>query len=182
MYVCSCRLHVGQLFHVVIIFIFILWCKIWSEWRLNLIMSYAYEICAKGCDKGMMEAIWDFNSDANFPSTQVPCIDNFDTHVGLGGDDILVVNAPATSWGSKSRGEHAIRRRSTSVANTSQYLLGHKPWSPNWTKDEMLVLVGQKHLEWDDKDNSNQPSLAQFVYGTAAWKSGVGGLHAHNGY
>jgi hypothetical protein len=39
----------------------------------------------------------------------------------------------------------------------------------------MLVLVGQKHLEWDDKDNSNQPSLAKCVYGTAAWKLALEG-------
>lgn len=39
----------------------------------------------------------------------------------------------------------------------------------------MLVLVGQKHLEWDGKDNSNQPSFGKFVYATTAWKLGLEG-------
>ena len=34
----------------------------------------------------------------------------------------------------------------------------------------MLVLIGQKRIEWDGKHNCNQLSLAKFVYGTTAWK------------
>jgi hypothetical protein len=34
----------------------------------------------------------------------------------------------------------------------------------------MLVLIGQKRIEWDGRHNCNQPSLARFVYGTTAWK------------
>ena len=34
----------------------------------------------------------------------------------------------------------------------------------------MLVLIGQKRIEWDGRHNCNQPSLAKFVYGTTAWK------------
>ena len=34
----------------------------------------------------------------------------------------------------------------------------------------MLVLIGQKHIEWDGRHNCSQPSLAKFVYGTTAWK------------
>ena len=34
----------------------------------------------------------------------------------------------------------------------------------------MLVLIGQKRIEWDGRHNCNQPSLAKFVYGTTASK------------
>lgn len=44
----------------------------------------------------------------------------------------------------------------------------HKVRGPNWTEEEMMVLIGQKRLEWDGRHNCNQPALAKFVYGTAA--------------
>lgn len=34
----------------------------------------------------------------------------------------------------------------------------------------MLVLIGQKRLEWDGRHNCNRPSLARFVYGSTTWK------------
>ena len=34
----------------------------------------------------------------------------------------------------------------------------------------MLVLIGQKRIEWDGRHNSDQHSLARFVYGTTAWR------------
>ena len=34
----------------------------------------------------------------------------------------------------------------------------------------MLVLIGQKRIEWDGRHTCNQPALAKFVYGTTAWK------------
>ena len=34
----------------------------------------------------------------------------------------------------------------------------------------MLVIIGQKQIEWDGRHNCNQPSLAKFIYGTTAWK------------
>ena len=39
----------------------------------------------------------------------------------------------------------------------------------------MLVLIGQKRIEWDGRHNCNQPSLARFVYGTTAWKQVLAG-------
>ena len=60
--------------------------------------------------------------------------------------------------------------RSTSCPSQSQGATPHKVRGPNWTEAEMLVLIGQKHLEWDGRHNCNQPSLARFVYGTTAWK------------
>ena len=39
----------------------------------------------------------------------------------------------------------------------------------------MLVLIEQKRIEWDGRHNSNQPSLAKFVYGTTAWRAVLAG-------
>ena len=60
--------------------------------------------------------------------------------------------------------------RSSSTPSQSQPAHHHKVQGPNWTKAEMLVLIGQKRIEWDGRHNCNQPSLAKFVYGTMAWK------------
>ena len=53
---------------------------------------------------------------------------------------------------------------------------------PNWTESEMLVLIGQKRIEWDTRHNCNQPSLAKFVYGSTAWKSVLAGCMAVQGF
>ena len=60
--------------------------------------------------------------------------------------------------------------RSSPCPSQSQGGAPHKVRGPNWTESEMLVLIGQKRLEWDGRHNCNQPSLACFVYGTTAWK------------
>ena len=60
--------------------------------------------------------------------------------------------------------------RSSSCPSQSQGATPHKVRGPNWTEAEMMVLIGQKRIEWDGRHNSNQPSLARFVYGTMAWK------------
>ena len=46
----------------------------------------------------------------------------------------------------------------------------HKVCGPNWTEAEMFVLIGQKWIEWNGRQNCSQPSLARFVYETTAWK------------
>ena len=65
--------------------------------------------------------------------------------------------------------------RSTSCPSQSQGVAPHKVRGPNWTEAEMLVLIGQKRIEWDVRHNCNQPSLARFVYGTTAWKTMLAG-------
>ena len=60
--------------------------------------------------------------------------------------------------------------RSASAPSQSQATTLHKVRGPNWTEEEMFVLIGRKRIEWDGRHNSNQPSLAKFVYGTMAWK------------
>jgi hypothetical protein len=65
--------------------------------------------------------------------------------------------------------------RSSSCPSQSQGAPPHKVRGPNWTEAEMLVLIGQKRIEWDVRHNCNQPSLARFVYGTTAWKHVLAG-------
>ena len=65
--------------------------------------------------------------------------------------------------------------RSSRVSSQSQVAPTHKVRGPNWTEPEMLVLIEQKRIEWDGRHNSNQPSLAKFVYGTTAWRAVLAG-------
>ena len=60
--------------------------------------------------------------------------------------------------------------RSSSTPSQTGTTPAQKVRGPNWTEAEMLVLIGQKRIEWDGRHNCNQPSLAKFVYGTTAWK------------
>jgi len=46
----------------------------------------------------------------------------------------------------------------------------------------MLVLIGEKRKEWDGRHNSNQPSLAKFVYGTTAWRLVLAGCMSVVGF
>ena len=46
----------------------------------------------------------------------------------------------------------------------------------------MLVLIGQKRIEWDGRHNCSQPSLAKFVYGTTSWKLVLAGCMAVVGF
>jgi hypothetical protein len=46
----------------------------------------------------------------------------------------------------------------------------------------MLVLIGQKRIEWDGRHSCNQPSLAKFVYGTTAWKLVLAGCMSVVGF
>jgi hypothetical protein len=46
----------------------------------------------------------------------------------------------------------------------------------------MLVLIGQKRIEWDGRHNCSQPNLAKFVYGTTGWKFVLAGCMAEVGF
>ena len=72
--------------------------------------------------------------------------------------------------------------RSTSAPSQSLATTSHKVRGPNWTEAEMLVLIGRKRIEWDGRHNSNQPSLAKFVYGTTAWKIVLAGCMSVVGF
>ena len=87
---------------------------------------------------------------------------------------------PATGRG---RGRIATTSgRCSSAPSSSHATTLHKVRGPNWTEAEMLVLIGQKRIEWDGRHNSNQPSLAKFVYGTTAWKQVLAGCMSVVGF
>ena len=46
----------------------------------------------------------------------------------------------------------------------------HNARGPNWTKQEILIFIGEIRVEWDGRHNAKQPSCAKFVYDTMAWK------------
>ena len=84
--------------------------------------------------------------------------------------------APAHGRGRSSSG------RPSPASSQSQVPPSHKVRGPNWTEAEMLVLIGQKRIEWDGRHNCNQPSLSKFVYGTTAWKLVLAGCMAVVGF
>ena len=108
--------------------------------------------------------------DSDCPSTQVPSEVDRDLAAGLFHDPAPTPFAPASSRAVHRGRGRSGSRRSLSVSSQSQSALPHKVRGPNWTEAEMLVLIGQKRIEWDGRHSGNQPSLAKFVYGTTAWK------------
>ena len=100
------------------------------------------------------------------PSTQLPY--DVDSEVGAEFVDGTLPFSDAPSTG-RGRGRGGGGRSSSAPAH-SHPSAAHKARGPNWTEAEMLVLISQKRIEWDGRHNSNQPSLAKFVYGTTAWR------------
>ena len=88
---------------------------------------------------------------------------------------------PAARVGARGRGRLSTGRASP-LSSHSQGPILHKVRGPNWTEAEMLVLIGQKRIEWDGRHNCNQPSLAKFVYGTTAWRSVLAGCMSVVGF
>jgi hypothetical protein len=89
--------------------------------------------------------------------------------------------AASRRGGGRSRGR-AVAGSSCSGPSQSLNAGVHKLRGPNWTEKEMLVLIGQKRLEWDGRHNCSQPSLAKFVYGTTAWKQVLAGCMSVVGF
>lgn len=129
-----------------------------------------------------MEDTVELGDSSHFPSTQVPheadceLVDNF-----------FVSQPPQSSAagsrrvGGRSRGRSAAAR-SLSGPSQSPSIAPHKQRGPNWTEEEMLVLIGQKRIEWDGRHNCSQPSLSKFVYGSTAWKIVLAGCMAEVGF
>lgn len=88
---------------------------------------------------------------------------------------------PVGRGGVRGRGRSSTGR-SSPLSSQSNAALPHKVRGPNWTEAEMLVLIGQKRLEWDGRHNCNQPSLAKFVYGTTAWRQVLAGCMSVVGF
>ena len=104
------------------------------------------------------------------PSPQLHLDVEFDFAAELVEDQVPVCAVAAGTRG-RLRGRVASSAgRPASTSSHSQATAAHKVRGPNWTEAEMLVLIGQKRVEWDARHNCNQPSLSKFVYGTTAWR------------
>jgi hypothetical protein len=106
------------------------------------------------------------NSDC--PSTQLPVDLDFEPSNGLGDEQVPISTFMTAPRGGLHSMGRSSRGCSTPASSQSQAAMAHKVRGPNWTEAEMLVLIGQKRIEWDGRHNCNQPSLAKFVYGTTA--------------
>ena len=130
----------------------------------------------------MMDDIVDLSESSQCPSTETP----IDVEVGFR-SEFLDNPTPASSVPAVGRRGGYARGRSNSARSSpiplqSQASFPHKVRGPNWTEAEMLVLIDQKHIEWDGRHNSNQPSFAKFVYGNTAWKLVLAGCMSVGGF
>lgn len=129
-----------------------------------------------------MDDIVHLGEASQCPSSQIPTdVENdfpadFPDSQGPVQFEPTVTRAPSRGRGRSSTG------RPSPVSSQSQAAPSHKVRGPNWTEAEMLVLIGQKRIEWDGRHNCNQPALAKFVYGTTAWKIVLAGCMAVVGF
>jgi hypothetical protein len=129
-----------------------------------------------------MEEVVRLEESSQCPGTQLPN-GGEDEY----GGDYVDIQAPApfrhptTGPGLNAQPQPASAR-SSSCPSQSQGATPHKVRGPNWTEAKMLVLIGQKRIEWDGRHNCSQPSLARFVYGTTAWKLVLAGCLSEVGF
>ena len=130
----------------------------------------------------LMEDIVDLGENSQRPTIRIPF--EVDSELGLEyADEQPPVNFAEAASGGRLGGEPVSGTcRSSSAPSQSGAALPHKVRGPNWTEAEMLVLIGQKRIEWDGRHNCNQPSLAKFVYGTTAWKLVLAGCMSVVGF
>ena len=116
------------------------------------------------------------------PSTQLPTDVQHDFLSEFAEDQVPVSTIAADARGVFRGRSEANTGHSASVSSQPQAAAPHKVRGPNWTEAEMLILIGQKRLEWDGRHNCSQPSLAKFVYGTTAWKKVLAGCMSEVGF
>ena len=122
-----------------------------------------------------MDDIVALGDNSQCPSTQVPMYADCDVQPDSVIEQPRAASAAPSARGSVRTGGRSTSARSTPNSSQSQAAPPHKVRGPNWTEAEMLVLIGQKRIEWDGRHNCNQPSLAKFVYGTTAWRAVLAG-------
>ena len=131
----------------------------------------------RGVHRGM-EDIVNLGDNSHCPSSQMR--EDADCSYAPGLIDtqgVLPTAAGGTRAGGRSRGRNGASR-SQHEGSQSLGALPHKLRGPNWTEQEMLVLISQKRIEWDTRHNCSQPALAKFVYGSTAWKLVLAGCMA----
>ena len=127
-----------------------------------------------------MEDIVDLEGDSHFPSTQQPTELEVEHRPVFPDNDSPL---PTTVVGVRGRARgRSSGTRSLSGLSQTQCSGPHKVRGPNWTEAEMLVLIGQKRIEWDGRHNCSQHSLAKFVYGTTTWKLVLAGCMSVVGF
>lgn len=122
-----------------------------------------------------MDDIVNLGDSSQFPSTQLPLDPEGGFPAAVLHDLMPDPCVPMSGRGAVSGRGRNNSGRSSPCSSQSQAALPHKVRGPNWTEAEMLVLIGEKRLEWDARHNCNQPSLAKFVYGTTTWKAVLAG-------
>ena len=118
----------------------------------------------------LMDGIVDLAETSTYPSTQLPT--ELDSEFQSENADVRDhVETPHVTGVRRGGGRGGVNAgRSYSAPSQTGTTPPQKVRGPNWTEAEMLVLIGQKRIEWDVRHNCNQPSLSKFVYGTTAWK------------
>ena len=117
-----------------------------------------------------MDDIVRLEENSQSPATQLPFNRDSELPIDLVDDESPLLFVQGSSRGGMRDGGRSNTGRSTPVSSQTQAGTSHKVRGPNWTEAEMLVLIEQKRNKWDGRHNSNQPSMAKFVYGTTAWK------------
>lgn len=102
-----------------------------------------------------MEDIVDLGENSQRPAIRLPL--EVDSELGLEHNE---EQPPVHFAGTASGGRLGVERvsgtsRSSSAPSQSGVALPHKIRGPNWTEAEMLVLIGQKRIEWDTRHNCN---------------------------
>ena len=149
---------------------------------LQIVWVFFVRGCGLYCFPGAMDDIVHLGDSSQCPSSQVRVDDDHDFQYGFEDDQLPPPSAHVPSRGGLRPRGTTFSGRSTSVSSPSEAPFPHKVRGPNWTEAEMLVLIGQKRIEWDGRHNCNQPSLAKFVYGTTAWKLVLAGCMSVVGF
>ena len=144
--------------------------------------SPGFSVCVAKVANQVMEDTVDLANTSEFPSTQMPHVPDCERGADGMDRDVGLQTAPETELG-HGRGRGRTRgTRSLSGPSPSHNSLPHKLRGPNWTESEMMVLIGQKRVEWYGRHNCSQPSFAKFVYGTIAWRLVLQGCMAVPGF
>ena len=129
-----------------------------------------------------MEEVCDLGDNIDCGSAELPL--DADCEFGtnfLGTQTTQPSRADSRRGRGRTRGRSSIAKSLPGLAQSPNVVL-HKLRGPNWTEEEMLVLIGQKRIEWDGRHNCSQPNHAKFVYGTMAWKIVLAGCMAEVGF
>ena len=127
--------------------------------------------CATGCIVWQsMDDTVHLGDSSQWPASGVPIDLDCDLPAEFVEGQVPLCFAPVPARGGLRPRGRSSSGRTNFVSSQSDETITHKVRGPNWTEAEMLVLIGQKRIEWDGRHNCNQPSLAKFVYGTTAWR------------